>query len=540
MKRTVCAILAALLMVPWAVVTSLGTEVPENDFHTEEMYEYIMRSGEDLNAVFDYVHGELERSIPDPIMLKFWDDGIPDSEWYVLQKSATPDFAECETITDVPFKEYEYFNALLGEHFYWRAAADLDSIADSPVHEMTVTTLTPRVCYVPGGTNVRDIGGYASSLVEGGKIRQGLYYRGAWLNYLTDEGLAVMYDKLGIRAEIDLRDADRGRPYLRGFDRIAYYNAPISNGDYFTDFHDQFKLVFEVIANAAEAPVYLHCQAGADRTGISTYMLLTVCGVDYQDVALDYMFTNFSVMGERTLDTPQSYFNRLNDYPGETKAEQAKSWIMSQGVSEETVERIRETFVEGYESEYLKKLVKEARLDGETVEYKAGDAPKFTGVVPQGAEYALGTLEWIGSDGTSFTSDSEKNAALEAEGKLFTAFKRGVKYRLAVTFDLGDESDLAFSEEMTVIINGEEYDNAGPSLSGDAKSALFVKSFALTDKDLTGDVNCDGKVNSKDVIFLMKAIVKDGGYDVALDVNGDEKVNSKDVIALMKQIVGIK
>ena len=53
-----------------------------------------------------------------------------------------------------------------------------------------------------------------------------------------------------------------------------------------------------------------------------------------------------------------------------------------------------------------------------------------------------------------------------------------------------------------------------------------------------GDINSDGKINSKDVIALMKAIVAGTAKDnPAADFNGDGKVNSKDVIAIMKAIV---
>ena len=54
-----------------------------------------------------------------------------------------------------------------------------------------------------------------------------------------------------------------------------------------------------------------------------------------------------------------------------------------------------------------------------------------------------------------------------------------------------------------------------------------------------GDVNADGKINSKDVIALMKAIVSNNYTLSTADVNGDKKVNSRDVIALMKMIVGV-
>ena len=55
-----------------------------------------------------------------------------------------------------------------------------------------------------------------------------------------------------------------------------------------------------------------------------------------------------------------------------------------------------------------------------------------------------------------------------------------------------------------------------------------------------GDANGDGKVNSKDVIAIMKHIVGinvKGFVEANADFNDDGKVNSKDVIAIMKGIV---
>ena len=60
------------------------------------------------------------------------------------------------------------------------------------------------------------------------------------------------------------------------------------------------------------------------------------------------------------------------------------------------------------------------------------------------------------------------------------------------------------------------------------------------DDKLLGDANGDGKVNSKDVVAIMKAIVgvEVKGYTKeAADFDGNGKVNSKDVVALMKYIV---
>ncbi|MGM9587228.1 MAG: dockerin type I repeat-containing protein, partial [Candidatus Limivicinus sp.] len=57
---------------------------------------------------------------------------------------------------------------------------------------------------------------------------------------------------------------------------------------------------------------------------------------------------------------------------------------------------------------------------------------------------------------------------------------------------------------------------------------------------LPGDMNGDGKVNTMDLIRLMKSI---NGEEVEMvegagDVNGDGKINTMDLIRLMKYING--
>ena len=55
---------------------------------------------------------------------------------------------------------------------------------------------------------------------------------------------------------------------------------------------------------------------------------------------------------------------------------------------------------------------------------------------------------------------------------------------------------------------------------------------------IPGDFNGDFRVNAKDVVALMKAIISGTAEsNAAADFNGDGKVNAKDVVALMKAIV---
>ena len=56
-----------------------------------------------------------------------------------------------------------------------------------------------------------------------------------------------------------------------------------------------------------------------------------------------------------------------------------------------------------------------------------------------------------------------------------------------------------------------------------------------------GDLNGDDKINTKDVVYLLRYIAGwslDGLVEDALDVNGDGKVNSKDAVHLLRYIAG--
>ena len=257
------------------------------------------------------------------------------------------------TVENLTEKKYRVFNLKLGQKLYWKVGSSVDGARKAEVREFTVADKGPRNMYISGVTNVRDIGGYNSSLVKGGKIRQGLYYRGANLNGVTEKGKAEML-RLGIRRDIDLRDSYQCLgPYVNGINYSAVSIPSGTEGTRFEKFADEYKQIFSLIANADAEPVYLHCTAGADRTGICTFMLLTVCGASYEDIARDYLFTNFSTHGSRlnnfTTEFKQ-WWSKLDNYSGDTKADRAKSWLMSKGVKAAQVEKIREIFVEGYKA----------------------------------------------------------------------------------------------------------------------------------------------------------------------------------------------
>ena len=50
--------------------------------------------------------------------------------------------------------------------------------------------------------------------------------------------------------------------------------------------------IFDVMADAVQHPLLIHCTAGKDRTGVTTALLLSILGVDRDVIEADYALTN--------------------------------------------------------------------------------------------------------------------------------------------------------------------------------------------------------------------------------------------------------
>ena len=200
---------------------------------------------------------------------------------------------------------------------------------------------------------MRDIGGYKTTLVENGIIKQGLYYRSANLDYISEEGKKILKEKLGIKVEIDLREKNKHKgTYIDG---IKYYMIsidPYAEDIRFDKIEKQYYKIFTLISQADKNPIVLHCEQGADRTGVMTFALLILLGCEYNDVAKDYLFTNFSKQGYRSINYEFNiWWEKLSYYEGKTKAEQCKNWLMSKGLEESKLEHIRSIFIDGYKEQ---------------------------------------------------------------------------------------------------------------------------------------------------------------------------------------------
>lgn len=180
-----------------------------------------------------------------------------------------------------------------------------------------------------GLTNFRDIGGYATA--DGKTVRKGRIFRGAALFGLNEENKAFV-DKLGLKTVLDLRSQNEvdaapdevpfGARYVHSSGILSLDDAPggpggnldmrgllmSSNGgegvlaqlqQYMLGGYREmalhptaFSTAFQLLLQPDGAPLFFHCTAGKDRTGVCAAYILRVLGVPMETVMEDYMASN--------------------------------------------------------------------------------------------------------------------------------------------------------------------------------------------------------------------------------------------------------
>lgn len=246
--------------------------------------------------------------------------------------------------------------------------------------------IATRVIHVDGIANVRDLGGYTTSLVEGGTTRQGMIYRGSALEdekkqlSITKDGEKVFLEELGIKTEIELRDNGDFTSPLSG--KLNYKQLPIAVYNEVFDENQEatrksYKALMELLADEENYPVYIHCQLGDDRTGAFAFFLNALLGVEYNDLCIDYEMTSFSPSGLRGARNGMNYSNHFEDIYSSSRTDEngttylglmtfgevnesgepsgntpisvcAENFFKSLGVGEDTIEAIRRINIEGY------------------------------------------------------------------------------------------------------------------------------------------------------------------------------------------------
>lgn len=326
----------------------------ENNFHTAVQQAYIESS---WDMVSKFAKGEAELSLPDVTKI---DISGEESKTYI-QIATDPEFSDARVFLPNDENTLGFYNLLLGTKYYWRCGDSFD-FSSSVVHEFVTTSFAPRNLFVDGVTNVRDLGGYSSKL--GGKIRQGLFYRGGALtrgsssptSLMSEKGYKTLSKTLGVKTEIDMRmtlskneNPENGNMDDSMFKEIRYVSVPIDwhSDNMMLDRKEEIRDIFKTYAVEENYPIYLHCSIGTDRTGLVSYLMGALLGIHYDDLYKDYLFSNFGAIGSsRDESAIIKYQNTLKSYKKKTLAECAEAYLTDIGLTAAEVASIRETMIE--------------------------------------------------------------------------------------------------------------------------------------------------------------------------------------------------
>ncbi len=282
-----------------------------------------------------YKTGEENYSIPQPVVL-IWKGGqtfltVTDENWRTVFSG------EAES-------GFGLYNLVPGERYSWRAG-------DAEERTFIVDPTPPRWIYADGVFNVRDMGGWKTC--DGKRVKCGLLYRGGEPgadSRVKSAGERSLTSRLGIKTEIDLKieSLDAGRNSSALGSDVRYELIPVdAYAEFIETSGEGCRKIFDLFADPCIYPAFFHCVAGADRTGTVAALLLALLRVEEESILVDYELTTLSDEHVRSRSgyVFSGFLEAMKKY-GENIYVQTENLLRSFGVTDGTMNRIRDIFVE--------------------------------------------------------------------------------------------------------------------------------------------------------------------------------------------------
>jgi protein tyrosine/serine phosphatase len=292
-------------------------------------------------------------------------ENAPAVKQVTAEFSFTEDFSVIEQTTTFRGKARKlriYNLQTSGKTYFYRVTATLED-GNTVVETGTVQIEpSPRMLYLDGGSNARDIGGWKTQ--DGKTVKQGVLYRGGEIDggknkghpdfCLTETGLEQLR-ALGIKTDFDLRSSSvkvseysaLGADVTRNFYDAAQYEAILNSSN-----AERTRRIFSDLANPEAYPAYLHCTHGVDRAGSTVLILQALLGVEKADLIREYELSAFYYnyrhvnRNTNTGGTVLNLLQGLEEYQGETLADKTAKFLLSIGVTQEEIDTLRNIFLE--------------------------------------------------------------------------------------------------------------------------------------------------------------------------------------------------
>ena len=306
----------------------------QNDFlnfktSTGKSYYEITQS--DLNGYEAY--GDRDVSTPNRVTLN-WEYEVPSNKEltrFEVTFGQEEDLSDGYVVKGTKNNTISFYNPFIGTN-YFKVTAKFsdDTEEESDIETFKVQDIAPRNLYAGNMPNVRDMGGRAT--VAGGRLRQGLIYRGAGNRFngseIDSDCRKILTEQLKIKTEINVADGTSNNISLEGTTVqncfMAYGAVPYSN---LARNSVRIRQIMNILADENNYPVFYHCRIGTDRTGITGMMINGLLGVDFEECLQDYLFSNFAPIDNQRYphkssdpngDDIAKYIDALQELPGST------------------------------------------------------------------------------------------------------------------------------------------------------------------------------------------------------------------------------
>ena len=225
---------------------------------------------------------------------------------------------------------------------------------------------TNRILNWEGCNNVRDLGGLDAS--NGSKTRWGAIVRGDQPAKLTNKGWTSLYNH-GIRTIVSLRTHgfdEKDHPivvppnpdiqvlsveiedvtnenFVQKWATTDLWGTPLYYTDALNLWAHRHAAALKAIAQAQPGGVFFHCIRGHDRTGIITFLLLSLVGISMKDITADYELSVDSVRDQLLAEQNTNVYEVLQ---GTLDGIRIENYLLEGGMTQADINSIHARFLE--------------------------------------------------------------------------------------------------------------------------------------------------------------------------------------------------
>ncbi len=246
---------------------------------------------------------------------------------------------------DVTETEYTICNMIPDKTYYYKVEEfGLDGTSMTVAKGTFVTTGNLRMLRIEGMINIRDFGGWKTSL--GNRTTYGRIYRGNRPDGITYKGKNDFVENEHLTADLDLRGKQLPESPFGPLNQVEYFctnnarykSALVSRTDIFVkDFH----FIADVLRRGGA--VFLHCNHGANRAGTLSFLIDGIIGLSEADICRDYELSAFAYKGMKrgsNIGDMISYIRTFGNL-GDDLTKCFYNYFIHIGVEEEDINTIR-------------------------------------------------------------------------------------------------------------------------------------------------------------------------------------------------------